>query len=95
MGCDVPVDSESLLVTDFVNLKIKSIQSFRCIHKGGMYVRMFIGVIGYTYISIYIFTMFLKKSLASSFAQGVICVQVFFDPPLVNIVEESLLMSDA
>jgi hypothetical protein len=95
MGCDVPVDSESLLVTDFVNLKIKSIQSFQCIHKGRMYVHMFIGVFDYIYISIYIFTMFLTKSLASGFAQGVICVQVFFDPPLVNIVEESLLMSDA
>jgi hypothetical protein len=31
MGGDVPVDSETLLVTDFMNLKIKSTQFFqRC-----------------------------------------------------------------
>jgi hypothetical protein len=33
-GGDVPVDSEALLVTDFVNLKIKLGQSFGCAHKG-------------------------------------------------------------
>jgi hypothetical protein len=70
MRCDVPVDSESLLVTDFVNLKIKSIQSFRYIHKDRMYIRMFIGVIGYTYISIYIFTMFLKKKFSFQLCTG-------------------------
>jgi hypothetical protein len=31
---DVSIDSEPLLVTDFVNLKIKSAQSFRCDYKG-------------------------------------------------------------
>jgi hypothetical protein len=30
---DVPIDSKTLLVTDFVNLKIKSAQSFRCDYK--------------------------------------------------------------
>jgi hypothetical protein len=33
VGDDVPVDSETLLVTDFVNLKIKSAQSFRGAHR--------------------------------------------------------------
>jgi hypothetical protein len=33
---DVLVDSESLLLTDFVNLKIKSAQSFRNAHKDRM-----------------------------------------------------------
>jgi hypothetical protein len=33
-----PVDSETLLVTDFVNLKIKPTQSFRGAHKGSVYV---------------------------------------------------------
>jgi hypothetical protein len=28
------VDSETLLVTDFMNLKIKSAQSFECAHRG-------------------------------------------------------------
>jgi hypothetical protein len=34
VGGDVPVDSETLLVTDFVNLKIRLTQSFRGAHKG-------------------------------------------------------------
>jgi hypothetical protein len=35
-GGDVPVDSETLLVTDFVNLKIKPTQSFEVAHKDMM-----------------------------------------------------------
>jgi hypothetical protein len=38
VGGDVTIDSETLLVTDFVNLKIKSNQSFRCAHKDRMCV---------------------------------------------------------
>jgi hypothetical protein len=30
---DVPVDSEVFLVTDFMNLKIKLVQSFECVHR--------------------------------------------------------------
>jgi hypothetical protein len=30
---DIPVDSETFLMTDFVNLKIKSDQSFRDAHR--------------------------------------------------------------
>jgi hypothetical protein len=37
---DVPVDSEALLVTDFVNHKIKPAQSFRCAHRGRVCVRV-------------------------------------------------------
>jgi hypothetical protein len=59
MGGDVPVDSETLLVTDFVNLKIKSAQFFRGVHRGRLCV--FIRVSARTYISIYICTVFLKK----------------------------------
>jgi hypothetical protein len=33
---------EALLMTDFVNLKIKSAQSFRCAHKGKVCLRIFI-----------------------------------------------------
>jgi hypothetical protein len=39
VGGDVSVDSETLLVIDFVNLKIKPTQSFRGAHKGRMCVR--------------------------------------------------------
>jgi hypothetical protein len=39
VGDDVP---ETLLVTDFVNLKIKSVQSFKDAHRDRMYVHIFI-----------------------------------------------------
>jgi hypothetical protein len=38
VGVNVPVYSESFLVTDFVNLKIKSAQFFRGAHNGRVYV---------------------------------------------------------
>jgi hypothetical protein len=60
VGGDVPVDNESLLVTDFVNLKIKPTWSFRVAHKDRVYVRVFIYVSAHTYMSIYVCTMFLK-----------------------------------
>jgi hypothetical protein len=62
MGGDVPVDSETLLVTDFVNLKIKLVQSFGGAHRGRMCVRVFIGVSARTCMSICICTVFLKKT---------------------------------
>jgi hypothetical protein len=37
-----PVDNEVLLVIDFMNLKIRSTQSFKCTYKDMVYVRMFI-----------------------------------------------------
>jgi hypothetical protein len=42
MGGDNSVDSESFLVTDFVNLKIKPTQSFRGVHRVRMCIRVFI-----------------------------------------------------
>jgi hypothetical protein len=70
MGGDVSVDSETLLVTDFVNLKIKSAQSFGCAHRGRMCVRVFIGVSVHTCMSVYVYIAFLKKNLhfGSTFA---------------------------
>jgi hypothetical protein len=61
VGGDIPVDSEMLLVTDFVNLKIKSAQSFRCAHRDKVCIHVFLEVSNYTYISIYVYTVFLKK----------------------------------
>jgi hypothetical protein len=40
---DVPVDSNVLLVTNFVNLKIKPTQSFECAHRDRVCVHVFIG----------------------------------------------------
>jgi hypothetical protein len=63
VGDDVTVDSDALLVTDFMNLKIKSAQSFRCAHRGRVCVRVFIWVNARTYMSIGICTVFLKKDI--------------------------------
>jgi hypothetical protein len=55
-------------MTDFVNLKIKPIQSFGCTHKGRVYVYIFIEVNTYIYMSIYICTVFLKKRIANMYS---------------------------
>jgi hypothetical protein len=57
---DILVDSDVFLMTDFVNLKIKSTQSFGCAHIGKMCVHIFIGVSAHIHINIYIYTVFLK-----------------------------------
>jgi hypothetical protein len=41
--CDVFIDNETLLLTDFVDLKIKSAQSFRDAYRNRVYVHVFIG----------------------------------------------------
>jgi hypothetical protein len=51
VGGDVPVDSESLLVTDFMNLKIKLVQSFEGAHRDKMCVHIFIRVNARKYVS--------------------------------------------
>jgi hypothetical protein len=62
---DVPVDNETLLVTDFVNFKIKPAQSFEDAHKDSLCVRVFIGVSTHTCMSIYVYAVFLKKESGS------------------------------
>jgi hypothetical protein len=63
VGGNVPVDSEALLVTDFMNLKIKSAQSFRGAYRGRMCMCVFIGVSAHMCMSICVCTVFLKKDL--------------------------------
>jgi hypothetical protein len=58
-----PVDSEALLVADFVNLKIKPAQSFGGAHRGRVCVHVFIGVSARTCMSICVCTVFLKKRI--------------------------------
>jgi hypothetical protein len=48
-------------MTDFMNLKINSVQSFRDDHRGRMYVHVFIEMSDYTRINIYIFYCVSKK----------------------------------
>jgi hypothetical protein len=47
-----PVDNEMILVTDFVNLKIKSTQSFRDAHRDIIYMCVFIKINTHIYIYI-------------------------------------------
>jgi hypothetical protein len=61
VGDDIPVDSETLLVTDFLNLKIKPTQSFKDAHKDRIYVHVFIWMSDHTRMRIYAYTMFLKN----------------------------------
>jgi hypothetical protein len=61
-GGNVPVDSETLLMTDFMNLKIKPAQSFGGAHRGRVYVRVFIWVSDHTCMSICVCVVFLKKA---------------------------------
>jgi hypothetical protein len=61
MGDDVPVDSETLLVIDFVNFKIKPTRSFGCAHRSRVCVCIFIGLSDRMYIIICVCTVFLKK----------------------------------
>jgi hypothetical protein len=57
---DDSVDNEMFLVTDFINFKIKTTQSFGDAHRIG-YVCVFIEVSNHTCISICTCTVFLKK----------------------------------
>jgi hypothetical protein len=52
VGDDVPIDSEIFFVTDFVNLNIKSTQSFRCAHRGQMCA--YIHKSDYSYVYMYL-----------------------------------------
>jgi hypothetical protein len=58
---DVPINIDALLVTDFVNLKIKSVQSFGCAYRGRVCIRIFIGVSARMCINIYVYTVSRKK----------------------------------
>jgi hypothetical protein len=63
MRDDVSIDSKILLVTDFMNLKIKPTQSFGCAYKDRMRVHIFIWMSEHTYINICVCPMFLKNSM--------------------------------
>jgi hypothetical protein len=50
---DVLVDSDVFLMTDFMNLKIKSTQSFRCANRDKIYLCVNRSECSYIYIYIY------------------------------------------
>jgi hypothetical protein len=54
VGDDIYVDSETLLMIDFMDLKIKPTQSFRIGHRDRACVRVFIGMSAmYKYMCLY------------------------------------------
>jgi hypothetical protein len=61
VGGVLPIDSEMLFVTDFVNVKIKLAQCFGGAHRSRVYVRVFIGMRAHMCMSICVRTVFLKK----------------------------------
>jgi hypothetical protein len=77
-----------LLVSDFVNLKIKSTQSFRDAHRDRMYVHVFIEVSVHMCISMYVYTVFLKKeqnrihNMYKESIYTVQCCQLASDEPM-------------
>jgi hypothetical protein len=58
VGGDVLINNEMLLMTDFINLKIKLTQSFECAHIDMVCVHIFIRVTVYTCINICVDTVF-------------------------------------
>jgi hypothetical protein len=60
VGGDVFIDSETFLMTDFVNLKIKPAQSFECVHRGRMHVHILVSV--HTCMSIYVCSVSKKRN---------------------------------
>jgi hypothetical protein len=61
VGGNVPINNETFLMTDFVNLKIKPTQSFRDAHRDMMYICVFIRLSKHIYI--YLYLCFLKKKV--------------------------------
>jgi hypothetical protein len=58
---DISVDSETLLVIDFMNFKIKPAQSFGDAHKNSVCICVFIRVSAHICMSICVYTIFLKN----------------------------------
>jgi hypothetical protein len=83
VGDNVYIDSETLVVADFVNFKIKSAQSFKYAHRDMVCVRVFIGMSGRTCMSIYVYIVFLKN---------ISIALVFFLPVYTTIID--LTISD-
>jgi uncharacterized membrane protein YcgQ (UPF0703/DUF1980 family) len=84
VGHNIPIDNKSLLVTNFVA------QSFRVAHRNIVYIHIFIGISNYTCMSIYIYTIFLKKlpRYINSYVMPVLFFMLFtrHDAGLINCI---------
>jgi hypothetical protein len=65
VGGDVHIDSEALLVIDFVNFKIKLAQFFECVHRGRMCVYVFIRISAHICMNICVLYCVFKKTSAT------------------------------
>jgi hypothetical protein len=61
VGDDVSVDNEILLLTDFMNFKIKSAQSFEDAHRGRVCVHVFVRMNDHIYIYICVCLYYILK----------------------------------
>jgi hypothetical protein len=61
VGGDISVNNETLLMIDFVNLKIKLTRSFRCAHRSRLCVYVFIKMSAHMCMNICVYTVFLKR----------------------------------
>jgi hypothetical protein len=61
VGGDVPVDSDELLVTDFVNLKIKSAHFFEVAHRNRVCIYVNRDKCSYVYEYLYLYCICQKK----------------------------------
>jgi hypothetical protein len=59
-----PIDSETLLVTDFMNLKIKPTQSFRGTHRNRVYVYVHMNECLYVYEYLCLYCVFFKRIIS-------------------------------
>jgi hypothetical protein len=70
VGDDVPIDNDVFLMTDFMNLRIKSAHSFICVHRDMICICMLIEINIYTNMNIYVYTIFLKKHMCLCILAG-------------------------
>jgi hypothetical protein len=61
MRCDVFINSKILLVIEFLNLKIRSSQSFKSVHKSGVCACVYKNKYSYVYKNICLYCIFQKR----------------------------------
>jgi hypothetical protein len=64
---DVTVDNDALLMTEFMNLKIKLAQSFKSAHRDMMYMYRFIEINAHIYKYLYLYYVSKKLHYGRTF----------------------------
>jgi hypothetical protein len=63
VGGDISINNETLLVTDFVNLKIKPAQSFGCVHRGKVCMCVYRVECSYVYKYLHLYCVSKKNGI--------------------------------